>query len=170
MTVKRKLRPRMSAEERNELGQKMKGWYYKGLSIRDICDAHDGLPYGTVRNLLEEAGTTFRRPGGTPGRIPLPTIDDQRRLIDDQRRPSAQRPRLNSSFTDDELKVARLIAVGHTNTEIAQELGWLEPRVERRIASILRKFQITNRAALLAKLQDLASEPGSYLSESPPSS
>lgn len=153
----------MSAEQRDELGKKMKGLYEKGLSIRDLCDTHDGLPYGTVHTLLKNAGTTFRRRGGTPGQVPPPTTDEQRRH-------RAQRPRLDSSLTTEELKVAQLMVVGHTNTEIALELGWLGPRVERRIASMLRKLQVGHRAALLTKLQDLASEPGGYLSEPPPSS
>ncbi|MGY3199810.1 helix-turn-helix domain-containing protein [Streptomyces sp. TE5632] len=62
-------KPRLTGEKRTAKAMELKGLYYAGSSIRNLVD-ETGYSYGTVRNLLREAKTKFRRRGG--GR-PAPT-------------------------------------------------------------------------------------------------
>ena len=59
---------------------------------------------------------------------------------------SAPAPRSSSPLSDRELEVARLIALGRTNRQIAQELVIAEGTADRHVSNILGKLDLGSRA------------------------
>jgi DNA-binding CsgD family transcriptional regulator len=59
-----------------------------------------------------------------------------------------------------EIEVARLLALGHTNVEIAATLYLSVRTVEHHRASVFRKLRIHSRAALVSEMQRPAPETG----------
>ncbi len=53
-------------------------------------------------------------------------------------------------LTDREASVMRAVAAGHTDTQIARQLGVAVPTIKSHIRTILRKTRATNRAAAIA--------------------
>ena len=66
-------------------------------------------------------------------------------------------PRHNASLSERELEVARLIAAGYSNKQMASELGISHNTVARHVANIMRKMDAGNRteAVLNAIRQEL---------------
>jgi len=62
-----------------------------------------------------------------------------------------------AGLTEREVEVLRLLAKGHTNTRIAQELGVSERTVGFHVSNILKKLEVTSRveAAMCAKEQGI---------------
>jgi DNA-binding NarL/FixJ family response regulator len=69
------------------------------------------------------------------------------------RRASAGAP-----LTKREQEVARLVAGGATNREIAQVLFLSPKTVERHVSNVFKKVGVRNRAELASRLRDLAGE------------
>jgi DNA-binding CsgD family transcriptional regulator len=67
-----------------------------------------------------------------------------------------RRSALGSPLTSREEEVARLVAAGATNREIASELFLSPKTVERHVSNALRKLGLRNRTGLASRLQDLA--------------
>jgi DNA-binding CsgD family transcriptional regulator/tetratricopeptide (TPR) repeat protein len=67
-----------------------------------------------------------------------------------RRRPSA------GELTERELQIARLVATGASNPEIAQTLFLSRKTVERHVSNVLRKLGVKNRAELASRLRDVA--------------
>jgi DNA-binding NarL/FixJ family response regulator len=61
-------------------------------------------------------------------------------------------------LTERERAVARLIAAGASNPEIAQELFLSRKTVERHVSNLLRKVGVRNRAELAARVAELEVE------------
>jgi DNA-binding NarL/FixJ family response regulator len=61
-------------------------------------------------------------------------------------------------LTDREQEVARLVAEGATNREIAQALFLSPKTVERHVSNTFRKIGVRNRAELAARLRDFVAE------------
>ena len=61
-------------------------------------------------------------------------------------------------LTEREHAVARLIAVGASNPEIAQELFLSRKTVERHVSNLLKKVGVRNRAELAARVAELEVE------------
>ena len=59
-----------------------------------------------------------------------------------------------------EIEVARLLALGHTNAEIAATLYLSVRTIEHHRASVFRKLRIHSRAALVSEMQRPAPETG----------
>jgi NarL family two-component system response regulator LiaR len=51
----------------------------------------------------------------------------------------------------DEVQILRLIAAGHTNRDIAEELYWSEVTVKRKVADIFAKLDVGSRTEAVAK-------------------
>lgn len=60
----------------------------------------------------------------------------------------------DGTITDREREVLRLVASGHTNRSIAAELTISEKTVERHLANIFTKLDVSNRAAATAHAYD----------------
>jgi DNA-binding CsgD family transcriptional regulator len=58
------------------------------------------------------------------------------------------------SLTPSELRVARLVAEGRSNPEVAQALFVTRATVETHLAAVFRKLELTNRDQLPAVLGD----------------
>ena len=63
-----------------------------------------------------------------------------------------------SQFTDREREIARLVAGGASNPEIAQELFLSRKTVERHVSNLLKKAGVRNRAELAATAAKLEVE------------
>ena len=61
-------------------------------------------------------------------------------------------------LTEREREIARLVAAGATNPEIAQKLFLSRKTIERHVSNVLKKLGVRNRAELAAKVTDLESE------------
>jgi len=61
-------------------------------------------------------------------------------------------------LTERERAVARLIAAGASNPEIAQELFLSRKTVERHVSNLLKKVGVRNRAELAARVAELEVE------------
>ena len=85
-----------------------------------------------------------------------PTI--ARRLLQELSRP-AERPPTPDPLTEREVAVLRLVARGHSNREIADDLAISEATVRTHVSNILGKLHLASRtqAALYALREDLAS-------------
>jgi DNA-binding NarL/FixJ family response regulator len=59
-------------------------------------------------------------------------------------------------LTPREEEVARLVADGATNREIARALFLSPKTVERHVSNVLKKLGVRNRAGLASRLRDLA--------------
>jgi DNA-binding NarL/FixJ family response regulator len=59
-------------------------------------------------------------------------------------------------LTSREEEVARLVADGATNREIARALFLSPKTVERHVSNVLKKLGVRNRAGLASRLRDLA--------------
>lgn len=89
-----------------------------------------------------------------------PTI--ARKLIQEIKTPAGDLPPTGEPLTDRELEVLKLVAQGHSNREIAQEIVVTERTVRAHVGSILAKLHLANRtqAALYAVRKGLTG-PGS---------
>ena len=85
-----------------------------------------------------------------------PTI--ARRLLQELGRP-AERPPTPDPLTEREVAVLRLVARGHSNREIADDLAISEATVRTHVSNILSKLHLASRtqAALYALREGLAS-------------
>jgi DNA-binding NarL/FixJ family response regulator len=63
-----------------------------------------------------------------------------------------------SALTERELTIARLIAAGASNPEIAQRLFLSRKTVERHVSNVLRKAGVRNRTELAARVAELEVE------------
>jgi DNA-binding NarL/FixJ family response regulator len=61
-------------------------------------------------------------------------------------------------LTERELAIARLIAAGASNPEIAQQLFLSRKTVERHVSNVLKKAGVRNRAELAARVSELEIE------------
>lgn len=61
-----------------------------------------------------------------------------------------------ASLTPTEREVARLVATGASNAEIARQRGRAERTIANQVSSILRKLGLASRAELLAPARDEA--------------
>jgi DNA-binding NarL/FixJ family response regulator len=61
-------------------------------------------------------------------------------------------------LTECEREIARLIAAGASNPEIAQRLFVSRKTVERHVSNVLRKVGVRNRAELAARASELEVE------------
>jgi DNA-binding NarL/FixJ family response regulator len=59
------------------------------------------------------------------------------------------------AFTERELEIARLVAAGASNPEIASRLFLSRKTVERHVSNVLRKVGARNRAELAARVSEL---------------
>ena len=69
-----------------------------------------------------------------------------------------RRGRANGGLTDREREIARLIAAGASNPEIAQQLFLSRKTVERHVSNLLKKVGVRNRAELAARVTTLEVE------------
>jgi DNA-binding CsgD family transcriptional regulator/tetratricopeptide (TPR) repeat protein len=60
-----------------------------------------------------------------------------------------------AELTERELEIARFVATGASNPEIAQTLFLSRKTVERHVSNILRKLRVRNRAELASRLEDV---------------
>lgn len=58
-------------------------------------------------------------------------------------------------LTPRELQIAELVAQGYTNGEIAEKLGITQNSVKQALKRMFRKLEVSARAEMVAKLQDL---------------
>jgi DNA-binding NarL/FixJ family response regulator len=65
-----------------------------------------------------------------------------------------QAPNAGSPLTSRELEVIKLVAGGKTNRAIAQQLAISERTVDRHVANILRKLDVSTRSAATAYAYD----------------
>ncbi len=83
---------------------------------------------------------------------------------EDELRRASPRPRRDSELTSAERRVARLVAEGRTNREVASELFVTSATVEAHLTRIYRKLGIRSRTALALAVADgavqLEPEPG----------
>jgi DNA-binding NarL/FixJ family response regulator len=61
-------------------------------------------------------------------------------------------------LTEREREIARLIAAGASNPEVAQRLFLSRKTVERHVSNVLRKVGVRNRAELAARVAELELE------------
>jgi DNA-binding NarL/FixJ family response regulator len=54
-----------------------------------------------------------------------------------------------ASVTESQRELLRLVAGGHGNKEIAHRLGVSEPAIKKRLSSLMRRYVVPNRAALI---------------------
>lgn len=57
-------------------------------------------------------------------------------------------------LSDEENKILELLIKGKTNLEIADEIGYSEASVKKRLTKLYKRFQVTSRIELLNKLLD----------------
>ena len=83
---------------------------------------------------------------------------------EDELRRASPRPRRDSELTSAERRVARLVAEGRTNREVASELFVTSATVEAHLTRIYRKLGIRSWTALALAVADgavqLEPEPG----------
>ena len=77
--------------------------------------------------------------------------ESQRRLIE---RLLQQSESADRKLTPTELKVARMLAEGAQNKEIADRLGLTESTVKNHLHAVYQKINVANRRELAAKLRD----------------
>lgn len=95
---------------------------------------------------LEAQAYVLRDADGRPERV----IGSVRRLSPDE----AERP--VPELTQRQRQVLALVRLGHTNKEIGTALGITEQAAKVQVSKLLRKFGVTNRAALAVAGRDLA--------------
>jgi DNA-binding CsgD family transcriptional regulator len=71
-----------------------------------------------------------------------------------------RRAAAGAPLTEREQEVARLVAEGATNREIAQRLFLSPKTVERHVSNMFKKVGVRNRAELASRLRDLAGQDG----------
>jgi DNA-binding NarL/FixJ family response regulator len=72
----------------------------------------------------------------------------------------APESRLHTLLTRREIEVARLMAAGRTNQQIAEELVIAHQTAKSHVSQILRKLRAANRAQAVLKYSRLATHPG----------
>jgi LuxR family maltose regulon positive regulatory protein len=71
--------------------------------------------------------------------------------------PSVLKPRLeNSTFTERELEVLRLLAAGLSNAEIGRELHITLGTVSNHLRNIFAKLEVDNRVKAVLKAKELS--------------
>jgi DNA-binding NarL/FixJ family response regulator len=71
-----------------------------------------------------------------------------------------RRAAAGAPLTEREDEIARLVAEGATNREIAQLLFLAPKTVERHVSNVFKKVGVRNRAELASRLRDLAGQDG----------
>lgn len=113
--------------------------------------------FGEATRRIAAARAVFDRAGAH--RLVAETTAAQRRLAGGQRRRTSARRVGETALTRREREVAELAAHGHSNKDIAAHLH-LSPRtVEDHLGRILRKLDLTGRAGIARKLDELDRVP-----------
>lgn len=136
--------------------------------LRRICDLAAGTPVVVICNRGEEKKATEFLRGGAAGVIPGDLSDDAvasalQLILSGQRFAPAEllmgpagsgttRGELMESLSTREREVARLIAEGCPNKEIACRLGLQEITIKVYASAVFRKLGVRNRTAAAAKL------------------
>ncbi len=80
----------------------------------------------------------------------LPCAHDGEATMPARASPMAvEHARIRYALTPRECEVLELVAVGHTNADIARMLGCAEGTLEHHVRSLFRKTSVSNRAALV---------------------
>ena len=127
------------AESQRRAAAALAGIGRREEAVEHLVAAHRGSPAGRPA-----AGGTADRQPGRPGRTGRPAP-----------RPARRCNGSNGGLTRREVEVVRLVAMGHTNREIARQL-FLSPRtVEMHVGSILVKLDCRSRADAARKASEL---------------
>jgi len=128
----------------------------RALAIVDRADYDTGL-----------SGADAQTDGGSRGESEHPLVvvasdGPDGILVHAMQRPPECDPDHLASLTPREQQVARYVAYGMTNPEIAQALR-LSPRtVEHHVAAILRKLELTSRRSLVVGSGAVVERPGFF--------
>jgi PAS domain S-box-containing protein len=137
-------------------------------AVQASTDGHRGL--SSMAERAEVAGGWCRvesRPGRTtvevwvPERVPEETPRPTRAgRTDIGAEGSVERMLASRGLSAREIEVARLLALGHTNAEIAATLYLSVRTIEHHRASVFRKLRIHSRAALVSEMQRSTPDAG----------